>query len=221
MSKQQPLFQEEFKMKIIEDLGKTTANESTTALARYAIFECTICKKHFKARASGTSAKNQTCCKQCTISESQSYKHPLYAIWNGIKQRCYSPSRKDYNKYGAIGVTMCEEWKNNSEAFINWCLTNGWSSDLVVDKDIKCREQNIYPTIYSTETISFITVQKNAEEANAKAVLQFTKENVFVREYISCVEAGKQFGNNNKSVIANACRGVNKTAYGFVWKYKE
>lgn len=221
MSKQKPLIQEEFKMKIIEDLGKTTANENTTALARYAIFECTICEEHFKARASGSTAKNQTSCKACTRSESQNYKHPLYAIWNGIKQRCYSNKRKDYHKYGGIGVTMCDEWKYDSDSFIKWCIENGWRENLVVDKDIKCREMNISPTIYSPETISFITTQKNAEEANAKTVLQFTKENIFVKEYVSCVEAGKQFGTNNKSVIANACRGISKTAYGFVWKYKE
>lgn len=218
--KQQPLLQQDFKMKIIEDLGKTTANETTTQLARYAIFECTVCNAHFKARASGSTAKNQTSCQACTRSESQNYKHPLYAIWNGIKQRCYSVKRKDYCRYGGIGVTMCDEWKNSSDSFISWCIANGWRSELVVDKDIKCRELNITPTVYSPDTISFISIQKNAEEANAKTVFQYTINGEFVAEHVSCTEAGKLFGINNKSTIANACRGVAKTAYGFVWKYK-
>ena len=81
-----PLNQEEFTMKIIEDLGITTANENTIATARYAIFECTVCNKHFKARATGATARRQTSCQECTKSESQNYKHPLYAIWNGINK---------------------------------------------------------------------------------------------------------------------------------------
>ena len=55
-TKLKPLNQEEFTMKIIEDLGTTTANKNTTATARYAIFECTVCNKHFKARATGATA---------------------------------------------------------------------------------------------------------------------------------------------------------------------
>lgn len=44
-------------MKIIKDLGQITASENTTAVSRYAIFECTKCNTHFKARATGTTAK--------------------------------------------------------------------------------------------------------------------------------------------------------------------
>ena len=51
---------------IAKDLGITTANENTIATARYAIFECTVCNKHFKARATGETARRQTSCQECT-----------------------------------------------------------------------------------------------------------------------------------------------------------
>lgn len=216
--KQKPLKQEEFSMKIIEDLGQEKASEQSNKATRYAIFECNECKKHFKARATGSVARSQTTCKNCTLSDDTHYKDPLYAIWNGIKQRCYSPKRKDYHKYGGIGVTMCDEWKNDARKFINFCKQNGWNSELVVDKDIKCRELGIYPTIYSPQTISFITTQKNAEEANAKEVYQYTKDKQFVAKHASCTEASKLFG-GSKSSIANACRGLTKSSYGFIWTY--
>lgn len=221
--KQQKLIQSDYKMKIIKDLGRTTANESTTSMARYAIFECCSCKKHFKARCGGNSAKNQETCKQCTLSEDQLYKHPLYAIWNGIIQRCYSEKRKDYNRYGGIGVTVHSDWKDNSELFIKWCLENGWNKELVVDKDIKSRELGISPTIYSPETISFITTQQNAEEANAKIVLQYTLDDELINEFKSNTIAALFLGKNksSKSSIANCARGIQKTAFGFKWKYKE
>lgn len=219
---QKPLNQAEYTMTIIEDLGKTTARPDTIALARYAIFECTKCAKHFKARCGGASAKKQTTCRECTLSGSQNYKHPLYAIWNGIKQRCYSKKRKDYKRYGGIGVTMCDEWKHNVDLFIDWCLNNGWNKGLVIDKDIKCRELGISPTIYAPHTISFVTVQQNAKEANAKVVIQYTLGGEFVAEHESVVDALSSLGTSccSSSSIANCCAGRNHTSYGFKWKYK-
>ena len=220
--KQQTLNQEEFSMKIIEDLGQTTANDQTTKKARYAIFECTKCKKHFKARATGSVARKQTCCVECTLNKKQTYKHPLYAIWNGIRQRCYNPKRKDYPKYGGKGITMHKDWVDNYEFFMDYCLSNGWSSDKVIDKDIKCKKLNIDPPIYSPDTLSFITTQQNAEEANAKAVLQYDKEGNFIAEHLSCVKAVISLDKpySAKSSIANCCRGLSKTSFGFMWKYK-
>lgn len=117
---------------------------------------------------------------------------------------------------------MFEGWKNNPQAFIDFCIENGWTKDKVIDKDIKCRELNIVPAIYAPITLSFITVQENAEEANAKAVLKYDTEGNFIAEYPSCVKAALALGKPKqaKSSIANCCRGLNKTSFGFVWKYK-
>jgi len=217
--KQQPLDQANFKMKIIKDLGQQYTSAESSRRYRCAIFECTKCKKHFKARAVGKAAYAQLLCQDCTRAPKQYYKHPLYAIWNGIKQRCYSPKRKDYHKYGGKGVTMADEWKNDANAFIDWCLTNGWNNKLVVDKDIKSRELGINPTVYSPETISFISTQQNAEEANAKAVQQYSLEGALIAEFPSTAKAGLYVG-VGKSSIANCCRGLSKTSKGYVWKYK-
>jgi hypothetical protein len=217
---QQPLKPEEYAMRIIEDLGQCFSGKRKY---RYAIFECTKCLKHFKARATGEAAKKQLVCHDCTLNPKETTKHPLYAIWNGIKQRCYSPKRKDYHKYGGKGVKMCDEWKNDAQAFIDWCLDNGWHKSLVVDKDIKCRELSITPAIYSPETISFITVQQNAHEANAKEVLQLDKDtNQVISTYESCVSAAISLGKPKtaKSSIANCARGITKTSFGYKWKYK-
>jgi len=218
----QPLNQDEYFMKIVEDLGKTTANENTTNLGRYAIFECPECHRHFKARCGGSTAKKQRSCGICANTSKRMTSHPLYAVWNGIKQRCYSPARKDYPKYGGKGVTMADIWKDDPSAFIEFCESNGWTSDKVIDKDIKSRELGIEPAIYSPETLSFISCQENAEEANAKAVLQYDLEGNFIQEFPSTVKAVLSLGKpaSAKSSIANCCRGIAKTSFGFVWKYK-
>lgn len=59
---------------------------------------------------------------------------PLYTIWCGIKSRCYNPNTANYKYYGAKGITMCREWKNNFIAFYNWAISNGWKKGLSVDR---------------------------------------------------------------------------------------
>lgn len=219
---QQPLNQEEYKIKIITDLGRISPTESGIP-ARYAICECSKCKTHFRLRMGSTKAKQQEVCIDCSISKHNIGTTPLYAIWNGIRQRCYNPKRKDYPRYGGLGVTMCDEWKDDPLAFYNWCLANGWTSDLVVDKDIKCRELSISPAIYSPNTISFITVQQNCKEANAKQVDQYDFDGNLITTHDSCTEAALSLGKPkaSKSSIANAARGVTNSAFGFKWKYRK
>lgn len=37
-------------------------------------------------------------------------KHPLYATWSGMIQRCHRPDYADYFRWGGRGITVCEEW---------------------------------------------------------------------------------------------------------------
>ena len=58
----------------------------------------------------------------------------LYKIWNSMKGRCYTISSGAYFKYGAKGIRMCDEWKNDFMAFYNWALANGYSDELTIDR---------------------------------------------------------------------------------------
>lgn len=40
-----------------------------------------------------------------------------YHTWEGIKARCLRPQDKDYPRYGGRGITICEEWINDFDAF--------------------------------------------------------------------------------------------------------
>lgn len=50
----------------------------------------------------------------------------LYGIWCAMKRRCYRPYEPKYSNYGGRGIVMCEEWKNNYEAFRTWAMTHGY-----------------------------------------------------------------------------------------------
>jgi hypothetical protein len=42
----------------------------------------------------------------------------MYQKWKGIKRRCFNPNEKQYKDYGGRGITICERWANNFEAFL-------------------------------------------------------------------------------------------------------
>ena len=67
------------------------------------------------------------------------YKHGMcyknvYRRWCGIKARCYNKNNICYPLYGGRGITMCDEWKNDPEAFCNWALENGYKRYLSIDR---------------------------------------------------------------------------------------
>lgn len=58
----------------------------------------------------------------------------LYGIWHGMKQRCYWKDYKQYKDYGGRGITICDEWKDNFEAFLEWALSNGYEEHLTIER---------------------------------------------------------------------------------------
>ena len=58
----------------------------------------------------------------------------LYGCYKGMMSRCYREKDIHYNAYGRRGITVCAEWKNNPDAFIDWALTHGYSDDLTIER---------------------------------------------------------------------------------------
>lgn len=42
----------------------------------------------------------------------------LYLVWNGMKQRCFNPNVKGYERYGGRGITVCKRWRESYFPFI-------------------------------------------------------------------------------------------------------
>lgn len=58
----------------------------------------------------------------------------LHHIWKGMKARCYNINEPQYKNYGAIGIKICDEWKNDFFSFYNWSIQNGYSDKLSIDR---------------------------------------------------------------------------------------
>ena len=61
-------------------------------------------------------------------------KTSLYKRYYAMLDRCHNPKATGYFKYGAKGITVCQEWLNNFESFKNWAESNGYSPELTIDR---------------------------------------------------------------------------------------
>ena len=68
------------------------------------------------------------------IKKAKMQDHPLYCRWESMKSRCYRKSDKDYPNYGGRGITMCDEWRYDFWAFVDWAMENGYRDGLTIDR---------------------------------------------------------------------------------------
>ena len=61
-------------------------------------------------------------------------RDPLKVRWYHIKERCYNKNSKSYPLYGGRGITVCDEWLHDSDAFARWAMENGYKSGLEIDR---------------------------------------------------------------------------------------
>ena len=82
----------------------------------------------------------------------------LYRIWCCIKGRCLNKNNTAYKNYGGRGITVCDEWKNKENGFINfynWAIQNGYNDNLSIDRIDN--QEGYYP-----ENCQWITFQENS-----------------------------------------------------------
>lgn len=58
----------------------------------------------------------------------------LLREWDAMKRRCYNKNYHRYADHGGRGITVCDEWKNDSEAFCKWALENGYQDGLELER---------------------------------------------------------------------------------------
>lgn len=61
-------------------------------------------------------------------------EHPLYHVFNTMKQRCYNSNSEDYYLYGARNIIICDEWLKDFLDFYNWAMNSGYQQGLEIDR---------------------------------------------------------------------------------------
>ena len=49
----------------------------------------------------------------------QRISSPEFQAWCNARRRCYDRTNASFKNYGNRGITMCEEWRNNFQSFID------------------------------------------------------------------------------------------------------
>lgn len=116
-------------------------------------------------------------CRQCALKarathglSSRNNPHPLYRVLKSAVSRCTHERSKDYKRYGARGISVCDEWMNNPELFVSWAMDNGYRAGL--DLDRRDNDGN-----YSPDNCRFITHADNCRnKANTSMSAEMVKQ---------------------------------------------
>jgi hypothetical protein len=124
---------------------KETRNEN---YCRWAIFRCDcgvkkelrlFCVKNGVTKSCGclndeVRRKIGDRCRTHGLTSTIGKERKLFAVYLGIKERCYNSKCKNYSNYGGKSVKMCDEWKNDPKSFIKWAFENGYKEKLQIDR---------------------------------------------------------------------------------------
>lgn len=58
----------------------------------------------------------------------------LANIWYHMVGRCHNEKDYNYFRYGAKGITVCEDWKADFLKFEEWAFSNGYNEGLSIDR---------------------------------------------------------------------------------------
>lgn len=103
-------------------------------------------------------------------------KTRLWYIWVNMKTRCCNPNSKAFPRYGGRGITICDEWLNDSLTFCEWAMTNGYQDDLTLD-----RIDNDGP--YSPENCRFISMTEQQHNRSNNRNITYQGETHCVTEW--------------------------------------
>ena len=73
---------------------------------------------------------------------------------------------------------------------------------------------------YDKSNLEWCNRSQNIRHSRGKTIIQYDSKGKFLREWKNLATIEEQL-NYYKSNICNVCKGKLKTAYGFIWKYKE
>lgn len=105
-------------------------------------------------------------CKKCTSKHTIEYmkERPLMVRYSIIKQRCYDPNSIDHKYYYDRGITICDEWLDNSQTFYNWANSHGFKPELEIDRIDNNKG-------YSPENCRWVTQLQQARNKRKKTTI--------------------------------------------------
>jgi len=100
----------------------------------------------------------------------------LYRVWSNMKTRCYNKNNKNYARWGARGVFVCDEWLHDFSAFSSWARSSGYAENLTID-----RINNDGP--YCPENCHWVTPKAQANNTRKTRLISFNGKTQSLHEW--------------------------------------
>lgn len=138
--------------------------------------KCEKCGSEFWKSAGFLKAK--AICPYCQCGRNyrnaNGYTHErLYERYRNILRRVKDPSRY-------IGVTICEEWKNDYLKFREWALSNGYDDSLTIDRI--SNEKG-----YQPDNCRWVTVKQQANNRRSNIVIEYENKKYTMSEFADAI----------------------------------
>ena len=126
-------------------------------------------------------------CRQGSYHHKGNIRHGLYNdnkdlfnVWQTMKSRCENPNRENYERYGARGISVCEEWQK-AENFVKWALDNGYKKGLQLDRKDNSKG-------YSPDNCRFVSPKTNSRNRRNTKYLTINGKTKCVAEWCESLD---------------------------------
>ena len=141
----------------------------------------------------------------------------LYAVTSCGKVWSYKYKKflkPEDNGHGYLRVKLCKDGKEK-KYMIHRLVAEAYLPNHENLPQVDHIDEN--KTHNYLNNLQWITNRDNCRKSHNKPILQYTLEGEFVREWSSATDVGKEAQSN----IWCCLNGRTKSAYGYIWKYKE
>ena len=91
-------------------------------------------------------------------------------------KRCYNKSNDRYYAYGAKGIMVCDEWRNDFHSFAKFAIDNGWNPKLSIER-IDVHKG------YEPDNCTFITMKQQARNKTSNIKINYRDEEKCIAEW--------------------------------------
>ena len=162
-------------------------NGSTPNKASVWHCKCLLCGNEYDVVGASLTNGISRMCRHCVPKQTLSLpfrKSRLYHIYTSMKQRCTNENNKSFHRYGGRGITVCNEWLLNPDAFIAWALDSGYNDTLTIDRIDNDKS-------YSPDNCRWVSAAVQNRNRRSNVMIRFQGNNMTLTE--ACQSSGIKY----------------------------